>query len=83
VRAFEDGPSIAVEVADTGPGISDEDLPHLGEELYRGSSPPGVEGSGLGLALVRAIAHQHGGSMAVRSRVGKGTVVTLRFPARP
>ena len=82
VRAFEDGPSIAVEVADTGPGISDEDLPHLGEELYRGSSAPGVEGSGLGLALVRAITHQHGGSMAVRSRVGKGTVVTLRFPAR-
>lgn len=81
VRAFEDGPMVAVEVADTGPGICAEDLPHLGEELYRGRSALGVEGSGLGLALVRAIAHRHGGAMAVRSRLGKGTVVTLRFPA--
>jgi signal transduction histidine kinase len=81
VRAFEDGPMVAVEVADTGPGICAEDLPHLGEELYRGRGALGVEGSGLGLALVRAITHRHSGAMAVRSRVGKGTVVTLRFPA--
>lgn len=81
VRAFEDGPLVAVEVADTGPGICADDLPHLGEELYRGRTALGVEGSGLGLALVRAIAHRHAGAMAVRSRVGKGTVVTLRFPA--
>ena len=81
VRAFEDGPWIAVEVADTGPGISSDDLPHLGEDLFRGRSALGIEGSGLGLALVRAIAHRHGGAMTVRSRPGKGTVVTLRFPA--
>jgi two-component system, OmpR family, sensor kinase len=81
VRAFEDGPSVAVEVADTGPGICPEDLPHIGEELYRGRTALGVEGSGLGMALVRAIAQRHGGALAVRSRLGKGTVVTLRLPA--
>ena len=82
VRAFEDerGAWVTVEVADTGPGIPDEDLPHLGEELYRGSAARGVEGSGLGLALAQAIITRHGGSMSVRSRVGQGTVVAVRLP---
>ncbi len=80
IRAYEDGATVAVEVADTGPGVPEEDLPHLGEELYRGSAPRTVEGSGLGLALVQAIVVRHGGSKAVRSRLGKGTAVTLRFP---
>jgi two-component system OmpR family sensor kinase len=80
VRAFEDGRFVAAEVADTGPGVCDEELPHLGEELYRGSAAIGIEGSGLGLALVRAIVARHGGAMTIRSRLGQGTVVTLRLP---
>lgn len=80
IRAFEDGATAAVEVADTGPGIADEDLPHLGEELYRGRAPSGVEGSGLGLALVRAIVARHRGTVTIRSRLGRGTAVTLRLP---
>ena len=60
IRAFEDGTTVAVEVADTGPGVPEEDLPHLGEELYRGGAPRTVEGSGLGLALVHAIVARHG-----------------------
>jgi len=39
-----------------------------------------VEGSGLGLALVQAIIARHQGTMVIRSRLGQGTVVTLRFP---
>lgn len=81
VRAFEDGPSVVIEVADTGPGVSDEDLQHLGEELYRGSAAASIPGSGLGLALVRAIVMRHKGLMRIRSRIGQGTVVTLRFPS--
>lgn len=80
IRAFEDGSSVVVEVADTGPGIAEEELPHLGEELYRGSMAREVEGSGLGLALVQAIVARHQGTVAIRSRLGRGTVVTLRFP---
>jgi len=80
IRAYEDGHSVAVEVADTGPGVKDDELPHLGEELYRGSTATGVEGSGLGLALVQAIVKRHGGTMTMRSRLGQGTLVTLRFP---
>jgi len=81
IRAFEDGPWVAVEVADTGPGVSQDELPHLAEELYRGSAARSVEGSGLGLALVQAIVKRHGGTMTIRSRLGQGTLVTLRFPA--
>lgn len=81
VRAFEDGASVVVQVADTGPGIGENELPHLGEELYRGSAGRSVEGSGLGLALVQSIVSRHQGTMDIRSRVGQGTVVSLRFPA--
>ena len=81
IRAFEDGSSVVIEVADTGPGIDEDELCHLGEELYRGSAARSVEGSGLGLALVQAIVAHHQGTVAIRSRLGQGTVVTLRFPA--
>jgi len=82
VRAFEDGAKVVIEVAETGAGIQEEDLPHVWEELYRGKSARGIPGSGLGLALVRAIIERHGGQAAVRSRAGQGTVFTLRLPQR-
>lgn len=81
IRTFEDGPFITVEVADTGPGIHPEDLPHLGEELFRGRTTREVEGSGLGLALVQTIVERHSGMMSIRSRLDQGTVVAVRFPA--
>lgn len=80
VRAFEDGTYVVVEVADTGSGIPDEDLPHVWEELYRGDGARGIPGSGLGLALVRAITERHGGQVSLRSRHGQGTVFALRLP---
>lgn len=80
VRAFEDGSTLAIEVADTGPGIPEEDLPHVWEELYRGISARGIPGSGLGLALVRAVAERHNGEVNLRSRAGKGTVFSMKLP---
>ena len=80
LRAFEDGSNVVVEVADTGPGIDPDEIPHLGEELYRGRSARGIEGSGLGLALVQAIVDRHRGTLTIRSRPGQGTVVALRLP---
>lgn len=81
VRAVEDRTHVTVEVADTGPGIPREELPRVWEELYRGQGARGVPGSGLGLALVRAIVERHGGQVTLRSRTGQGTVVTMRLPA--
>jgi two-component system, OmpR family, sensor kinase len=80
VRAFEDGAHIVIEVADTGPGIPESEAPHVWEELYRAESARGIPGSGLGLALVRAIVERHGGQVTLRSRAGQGTVVALRLP---
>jgi two-component system OmpR family sensor kinase len=80
VRAIEDGARAIIEVADTGCGIAPDDLPHVTEELYRGQGSQGIEGSGLGLALVERIVALHGGELAIRSRKGEGTVVTLRLP---
>jgi two-component system OmpR family sensor kinase len=80
VRAFEDGASVVIEVADTGPGIPEAEQSQVWEELYRGQSARGVPGSGLGLALVRAIVERHGGRANLRSRAGQGTVFTLRLP---
>ncbi len=82
VRAQEDGRTIVIEVADTGLGIPSDELRDIFEELYRGSNARGVEGSGLGLALVRRIIALHGGQISVRSRQEApcGTVFTIRLP---
>src|SRR5437763_1131769 len=80
LRASEDGAAVVIEVADTGPGIPDEDLPHIWEELYRGQGARAVPGSGLGLALTQSILQRHGGQVTVRSRAGQGTVFTVRLP---
>src|SRR5262249_10324538 len=82
LRASEDGATVVVEVADTGPGIPETDLPHVWEELYRGQGARAVPGSGLGLALVHAIIQRHGGQVSVRSRAGQGTVFTVRLPLK-
>jgi two-component system OmpR family sensor kinase len=77
VRGREDGKFVVVEVADTGPGIDGQDLPHVWEDLYRGQSGRSVQGSGLGLALVKAIVERHGGTVSIDSKIDQGTVVTM------
>jgi len=67
-------------VRDHGPGISDEDLPHIFDRFYRGAEARGRSGSGLGLAIVRQVAHQHGGSVAAERPRGGGTLMRLLLP---
>lgn len=80
LRAREDGRVVIVEVADTGPGISNEEMPHVWNELYRGQGANGIPGSGLGLPLVKAIIERHKGQVNLHSRAGQGTLVTLHLP---
>lgn len=81
LRAFEDKSEVVIEFADTGPGIPEEEVDQVWDELYRGQGARGIQGSGLGLALVRAIIQRHNGSVGLRSRSGKGTVFTVRIPS--
>ena len=80
VRARESGGMVVVEVADTGPGIGPEDLEHIWEELYRSPDARSVPGSGLGLALVRAVVERHGGTVDAETRLGHGTVLRVQLP---
>jgi two-component system sensor histidine kinase MprB len=72
----EDG---TVTVRDHGPGIDDEDLPHVFDRFYRASSARGLPGSGLGLAIVRQVAQAHGGTVVAEHADGGGTRVVLRL----
>ncbi len=85
LRALIDhgGGRVRVEVADAGPGIPAEHLPHLVDRFYRVDAGRATAsgGAGLGLALVDAIARAHGGSVAVDSQPGRGTTVAIVIPA--
>ena len=81
VRVGVDGPVARLEVADHGPGIAPEDLPHVFERFYRSRARPSGEGSGLGLAIVQGIVQAHGGTVWVRSALGVGTTVTVELQA--
>jgi two-component system sensor histidine kinase MprB len=73
-----------VVVRDHGPGIDDEDLPHVFDRFYRARSARGLPGSGLGLAIVRQVAEAHGGTVVAERADGGGTRMTLRLNgARP
>ncbi|MFT3887438.1 MAG: HAMP domain-containing sensor histidine kinase [Arachnia sp.] len=81
IRAAEADGVVSLEVNDHGWGIDGEALPQVWEELARGRHPRPVEGSGLGLSIVRVIAARHGGSAELRSEPGVGTRVVLRLPS--
>jgi two-component system OmpR family sensor kinase len=80
VRATEDGSWLLLEVADTGAGIPGDEIEEVWQELARGRAARSLPGTGIGLALVRVIVTRHGGQVAIRSREGQGTVVTVRLP---
>ncbi|MGZ4145768.1 MAG: sensor histidine kinase, partial [Actinomycetota bacterium] len=76
--------TIVVEVADTGPGIAAEDLPHVFERSYLWRASQGVRpvGTGLGLAIVRELVGALGGRVTVDSVLGRGTTFRMVLPAR-
>lgn len=84
LRARRDGGRILMEVADTGPGIPPEELPHVFDRLYRGSAaraaaPAGV---GLGLSIVASLTQAMGGEVGVESAPGQGTTFRVWLPSQ-
>lgn len=68
-------------VADTGVGISPEDLEKLSRAFEQGDAGKKQKGAGLGLSVVRAFAELHGGRLAIESRIDGGTRISVFFPA--
>jgi len=69
-------------VADNGPGIAQEDIPHIFDHFYRGDKSRDRKsgGSGLGLAIVKQLVEIHGGQVAVESKLGEGSVFQVLLP---
>lgn len=80
------GESIAVDIVDTGVGISDDDLPRIFDRFYRGTAVTAdgsriePRGLGQGLFIVREVAAVHGGTVSVESQVGRGSSFTIVLP---
>jgi signal transduction histidine kinase len=74
--------TVTITVADTGPGIATEHLPHVFDRFYRAdrSRTEATGGAGLGLAICKAIVEAHGGKIAAASSVGAGTQFLVTFP---
>ncbi len=76
---------VVLSIADTGIGIAADALTRLGRPFEQVEShiTKNYQGSGLGLAIAKSLVELHGGSMRIRSALGKGTIVTVRLPLSP
>ena len=69
-----------IQVSDTGPGIPEEELPHVKMKFYKGSSK--ARGSGIGLAVCEEITTRHEGTLDIGNAEGGGCLVTIRIPIK-
>jgi len=78
-----DGRAVEIRIEDRGPGIPSSELPHIFEPFYRGrvAREEQIEGSGIGLSLVKHVVDAHGGTIRVTSPEGGGSRFTLFLPA--
>jgi PAS domain S-box-containing protein len=79
LKAEREGPQVRFSVADTGPGIAPEHLPHLFDRFWQAKRGAG-KGLGLGLAIAKGIVEAHGGRIWVESRVGAGSTFLFTLP---
>jgi PAS domain S-box-containing protein len=79
VSAWPQDDELCVAVADTGPGIAPEQLPHVFDRLWKGRPADGG-GAGLGLFIAKGIVEAHGGRIAVKSTPGIGTTFVFTIP---
>jgi two-component system sensor histidine kinase KdpD len=78
-----DGAQMVVSVADRGPGIEEFEQSLIFDKFYRGKDNRySVQGTGMGLAIARAVVEAHGGKVGVTSQVGQGSVFWFSLPLR-
>ena len=72
------GEDVVIRIRDYGPGIPEEELPHVKYKFYKGSSK--ARGSGIGLAVCEEIITRHGGTLELANAEGGGCVAIIRLP---
>jgi signal transduction histidine kinase len=81
VALLRSGASAVLTIADTGPGIPEEDRPHVFDRFWRGKAAGASKGSGIGLAVVAELVTAHTGTVRVDAAPGGGALFTIRLPA--
>jgi signal transduction histidine kinase len=84
-RTRQDQQHVIIEISDTGKGISETDMDHIFERLYKGDDARGLStgGAGLGLPIVKRIVELHQGDIEISSAVGEGSTFRLILPLSP
>jgi signal transduction histidine kinase len=82
LTATNDSENVTFSVADTGSGMTEDELQHAFDRFWRGRVTHAAPGHGLGLALVERIAHAHRGRVSIESTPGIGSMITLVVPLR-
>lgn len=84
IEEFSERQWLKVSIADNGPGITSEDLPHVFDHFYRGDKSRDRKsgGSGIGLAIVKQLVENHGGQVTVESILGVGSIFNVLLPVK-
>jgi len=80
VTGRTEGHNVVISVRDHGIGIDSCDLGRIGERFFRAKSSTGIEGTGIGLNLVKSLVQQHGGTIEIESIKDEGTTFIIRLP---
>jgi PAS domain S-box-containing protein len=82
VRLNRNANEAIIEIADTGMGIGEDDLPHIFDRFFRSERvrQARISGTGLGLAIVKRVVERHNGRISVQSTLGEGTTFRVLFP---
>ena len=80
VKAHTEDDQVVISVRDHGIGIDEDELSQIGERFFRAKTSVGIEGTGIGLNLVKMLLKMHGGTVTVESQKGEGSTFTIRLP---
>ncbi len=80
VTATWDGSAVRIAVSDTGPGMPDDQLPHLFDAFWRGDDRGPRPGAGLGLTIARWLVEAHGGCITAERAAGGGLTIEFTIP---